>query len=465
MNNYNVRNIAILKSLAEGITADFGFDRVIAIAGDKIHEMLSPEMTLVYLVEGDKLILGGMRPERSAFRNAGGECKKIGECLCGLVANSGRPIYCADIATDPRCTRKECKELGIRSFAAIPLVNQNKVLGVLGLASSTPADFSESAEVLEIMAAQISVSLINSFLYEDLQRQVNQCSFARGDLEKESSFKAAIIELAGEGVCVCHEIAEHPYVEFTIWNRNMKEITGYSMAEINRLGWYQTLYPDPLISKKASERMHRMRLGDNLDHEEWEIVRADGCRRIVSISTAVLGTQDNTTHVLAMIQDVTERKSAENDLRGAHAELVAKNIELERINTALKVLLDQRERDKSDLEEAILANIQMLIVPELENLKRTRLSDAQSAWVERIELNINQIASPYVKRLSHSFMGLTPTEIRIAEKIKNGMRTKEIADLLGVSSSTVLSHRESLREKLGLKGKKTNLISWLRSFE
>ncbi len=466
MDNHEIpESIATLKSLAECITARIRLDQVIAMAQEKIHQLLSPDMTMVYLVEGDKLILHGMQPEDTAFRTAGGECKIVGECLCGLVCNSGGPIYCADIAADPRFTREECKKLGISSFAAIPLVNQNKVLGVLGLASRGPVDFSKSAAVLEIMAAQISVSLVNSILYEDLERQVNQRGYARSDLEKESSFKAAIIELAGEGVCVCHEVAEYPYIEFTVWNRRMKEITGYSMAEINRLGWYQSLYPDPSVREKAIERMDRMRHGDNLDHEEWEIVRADGLERIISISTTVLQAEEKTTHVLAMIQDITERKSAESDLRGAHSELIGKNAELERINTALKVLLDQREKDKSDLEEAILANIQMLVLPELENLKRTRLSDIQSVWVERLEMNINQIASPYVKKLSHSFMGLTPTEIRIAEKIKNGMRTKEIAELLGVSPSTVLSHRESLREKLGLKGRKTNLGSWLRSFE
>lgn len=51
----------------------------------------------------------------------------------------------------------------------------------------------------------------------------------------------AIIEHTAEGLCVCHEVPEHPFVQFTVWNRRMIEITGYTMEEINQLGWYQTV--------------------------------------------------------------------------------------------------------------------------------------------------------------------------------------------------------------------------------
>ena len=71
---------------------------------------------------------------------------------------------------------------------------------------------------------------------------------------EESLFRKAVIERAAEGLCVCREIAEHPYVQFTVWNARMTEITGYTMEEVNRRGWYQTVYHDPAVQAKARDR-------------------------------------------------------------------------------------------------------------------------------------------------------------------------------------------------------------------
>ncbi|MDS4070884.1 MAG: PAS domain S-box protein, partial [Candidatus Competibacter sp.] len=133
-------------------------------------------------------------------------------------------------------------------------------------------------------------------------------------LLKESQFRRAIIERAAEGLCVCHNIPEFPYVRFTVWNPRMEEITRYTMEEINRWGWYQSLYPDAEVREHAQARMARMRQGDDLMGEEWEITRATGEKRMVSISTSVVEDVADSVHVLALIHDTTERKRAEEAL-------------------------------------------------------------------------------------------------------------------------------------------------------
>ncbi len=133
-------------------------------------------------------------------------------------------------------------------------------------------------------------------------------------IRKISAFRETIIRTAGEGICVCHAISDYPYVEFSIWNEQMIAITGYTMEEINRLGWYQSLYPDLELRGLAIERMARMREDDDLRSEEWEIVRKDGERRTVSIATSVVETDEGTPGVVALIQDITERRRAEETL-------------------------------------------------------------------------------------------------------------------------------------------------------
>jgi DNA-binding NarL/FixJ family response regulator len=58
---------------------------------------------------------------------------------------------------------------------------------------------------------------------------------------------------------------------------------------------------------------------------------------------------------------------------------------------------------------------------------------------------------------------MTPTEIAINNMIRNGMRTKEIAEMRGVSEATINRHREKIRRKLKLTNQDTNLATFLQS--
>lgn len=123
-----------------------------------------------------------------------------------------------------------------------------------------------------------------------------------------AALNSAIIEHAAEGLCVCHQLDHSPYLLFTVWNERMMEITGYGRDVINARGWAQTLHAGPEQQMLASERIERMLAGEDLRDEEWEIVRADGVRRVIAISTTQLPTTDGPVSVLGVMQDVTERR-------------------------------------------------------------------------------------------------------------------------------------------------------------
>jgi PAS domain-containing protein/DNA-binding CsgD family transcriptional regulator len=159
--------------------------------------------------------------------------------------------------------------------------------------------------------------------------------------------------------------------------------------------------------------------------------------------------------------EIVERKEAEKKLRKRERELKSKSNNLQEVNTAMKVLLDQREQDRREVEEIILNNVKELLAPYLEKIKKTKLTDAQLAHVRIIETNLDNIISPFLKNLHSKYLNLTPKEIRVASLIKEGRTTKEIADLLGMSVAAVDFHRNNIRKKLGLRNKKANLVSHL----
>lgn len=62
---------------------------------------------------------------------------------------------------------------------------------------------------------------------------------------------------------------------------------------------------------------------------------------------------------------------------------------------------------------------------------------------------------------SQLYSVLTPSEIKVADFIRMGMSSKDIASTLDIAQKTVDNHRNSLREKLGLKNKGINLQTYL----
>ena len=171
--------------------------------------------------------------------------------------------------------------------------------------------------------------------YEELEQKVKELekeAIKKKQLEKtlreNVSMIEDILEKAADGICVCYNIPEKPYVKFTHWNPRMTTITGYNKEEINKLGWYQTMYPDPGIQKQAIERMAQMRKGDDIVAEEWVITTKDGEKKPLSISTSIIRVVDGTVYVLAVMQDITKRKQAEEALRVSEGRyrLLAENV-------------------------------------------------------------------------------------------------------------------------------------------
>ncbi|RJR50750.1 MAG: PAS domain S-box protein [Desulfobacteraceae bacterium] len=182
----------------------------------------------------------------------------------------------------------------------------------------------------------------------------------------------------------------------------------------------------------------------------------------VSVSLNPLQMEDSVGFCL-VITDLSEQKKNEEIIAARTHELKVKSQHLEEMNAALKILLKQREEDKAEFEEYILANVKTLVTPYLEKLKQTRLTDEQQTYCEILKTHLDEVISPFVRRLSRSYMSLTPMEIQVADLIKEGKSTKEIADILKVSENTVIVHRHRIRTKLGLKQTKVNLASHLKS--
>ena len=142
-----------------------------------------------------------------------------------------------------------------------------------------------------------------------------------------------------------------------------------------------------------------------------------------------------------------------------------KTVHLEEANTALRVLLRKRDQDKVAFEERILTNVKLLIEPHLESLKNSGLVPNQNGYLSLMESGLKEIVSPFSQRLTSKYVGLTPGELEVAYLVKEGKRTKDIAEVLNLSDKTIEDYRKQLRSKLGITNQRINLRTYLLSLQ
>jgi PAS domain S-box-containing protein len=164
-------------------------------------------------------------------------------------------------------------------------------------------------------------------------------------------------------------------------------------------------------------------------------------------------------------KQVLSGKATTEMLINTTMKLKDKTIHLEESNIALKVLLQHRGVDKEELEQKVLLNINQLIAPYLQKIKRRKLDAKLKVYIDILEANIKEIVSPFASNLSNRFLQLSHTEMEVANRIRQGSNTKAIAQLLNLAESTIDFHRNNIRAKLGIKNKKINLKTFLSSIK
>jgi len=123
-------------------------------------------------------------------------------------------------------------------------------------------------------------------------------------------------------------------------------------------------------------------------------------------------------------------------------------------NTALRVVLEQVNDDKLELEKRVMANLELLILPTLDRLERQLRSRPEMEFVEALRENLAEIMRPFAARLSSPGEGgspLTRRELEVAGYVRMGRTTDQIAEIMRLSRSAVEFHRGNIRRKLGLK--------------
>ena len=295
----------------------------------------------------------------------------------------------------------------------------------------------------------------NHLIWDGIEIDITDRRLAEEALRSSEYKYRLLFENASDAIFVAQdELIKFPNPQLTL-------LTGYSYDELTSVSFRHFIHPE---DRDAVVEKHNKRLqGHNVPSAySFRVMKRTGELLWVEVMSVII-TWDNRPATLTFLRDITERKETEAILKEKERELENKTRNLEEVNTALKVLLKKREEDKIELEEKVLLNIKELVLPYLEKIRKSGLDKGQNTYADILESHLREISSSFSYRLSSAFVNFTPTEINVANLVKQGRTIKEIAELLNISPRTAAFHRERIRKKLGINHKKTNLKSYLSS--
>ncbi|HUU52641.1 MAG TPA: PAS domain-containing protein [Candidatus Heimdallarchaeota archaeon] len=162
---------------------------------------------------------------------------------------------------------------------------------------------------------------------------------------------------------------------------------------------------------------------------------------------------------IQMRQEIDERIRFEKALKEREKELEKQTVALEQKNITLREVIAQIEVEKRKIKDDIMANVHVTITPILEKLRLENVAPRQVALLHH---HINDLTSSFGSEITKKSMKLTTKEIEVCNMVKAGLSNKDISRLQNISHKTVEGHRKSIRQKLGLTGKKINLTSYLQ---
>ncbi len=262
--------------------------------------------------------------------------------------------------------------------------------------------------------------------------------------------------------------------EIIIWNQAMEELTGISSeVMIGRGGCRhaEIMYGEKcltLVDLLLHKRSELERYYPDVEYQngrvEVEVYLPNlGRGGYFWFVTSLLYDSDGQViGAIKSVRDISERKKSEAELRLAHESLALEREALEQKNIALRELMGQIEKSRSEIVRNVRSSVDRIVVPTLHALEQ-HVDEAGMKYLCFLLNSLESVVSPdpFKGEIAHS--SLSRRELQVTDMIRRGMSSKDIANLFNVSVQTVTKQRKRIRKKLGISGRKINLESYLQS--
>src|SRR5215210_1738059 len=186
---------AALQALREAARRSSVARRFDADAEQALLQTIVDATVALFEAEASSIALFERDPDRLEFRVAAGAqgAGAVGlsipptRGITGFVFSTGQPLALSDVGSDPRFDRAAAERTGYvpRSIAAVPLIDQDQIVGVLQvLDKHTSPTFSlRDMELLAVFARQAAAAIRAARVQRDSQQLLRAALAGVGDAE------------------------------------------------------------------------------------------------------------------------------------------------------------------------------------------------------------------------------------------------------------------------------------------
>lgn len=299
----NEKRLAALNQASDILYQSLEIEQILDKATEIATNMMQVEAALIYLVDEEAGELSvAARRGMSTWLTQDMDRVKIGEDICGRVAQTGEPLYIENASQDPRLNGSVFNKKGFQSLMIVPLKSKGKVTGTLCVLTRSYRFFNEyEVELLTAIGSQVGVAIENADLYEH-QREVAE------QLRVSEERYRELFENAHDAIWL-HDLQEN----IVAANEALVRLSGYSLRELRDKKSSDLIAEGCLNSVKETEDL--LQRGEAIGHlSEVTLIKKDKSEAAVQLSTNPVLRDGQLVAFQHIARDVTEEKRMRENL-------------------------------------------------------------------------------------------------------------------------------------------------------
>jgi PAS domain S-box-containing protein len=304
-------------------------DTILAQCAFNAASLFDSSMCILLLTEGDNLVI------RAAtgldLTTLEPKCIPIGKSLSGCLVMGGCAQVFVDVSQHLKTIPGNLETYYSGSLASVPLVLNDRVLGLLNLCRPSPGKPFSKDDLTQIVACASHIALVVACqqiavhgtqkleerettierMNDRLCREIVALEHAEQALKESYEDYRQIIERGNDGIVIIQD----SLIKYA--NPRLLDICGYPCEEVIGVRFFDFLCEDQI--EAAVSLCAKSQAGElTCSNHETAIRHKDGRRVEVDLSWGIIAHQKKPA-ALVTVRDITQRKSAEQALRASES--------------------------------------------------------------------------------------------------------------------------------------------------
>jgi sigma-B regulation protein RsbU (phosphoserine phosphatase) len=211
--------LATLTEIGEEVNASLDLDEVLARTAALIKRHIDYEIFGVLMVEGD----GSYLKHRFSIGYPRGLADDLrvplGQGITGTAASTGHSVRVGDTTKDPRYINAI---ESVRSELAVPLMLQNRCVGVLDIQSRHPDYFTpDQQNILTLLASRLAIAVENARLFQKVRTQA-ETLLLLNEVSRETSSILDVEELLRRAAEQTKRVIDYQILSIMLYDEEQK---------------------------------------------------------------------------------------------------------------------------------------------------------------------------------------------------------------------------------------------------